>query len=211
MRTLWRWRRYKSLKVSVVFDGYWHQLTLRAVLLLQSVEVINALLMELLSRTTEFIQPNPGTERTLKEPSGFPATSADSPPCLCLCLWQRTGPNWVSSIPCPDSEVGRNQCVTRRQRACWETACCTMAKSSEQLLNLVQSWFWTAERLQVYLESCLTMLGFSFLSFWLIFWTLSPLNNCSDLCLVVQFLSTGWNIDPLVHPPDDPLDSPPSC
>lgn len=38
-----------------------------AVLLLQSVEVINTLLTELLSRTTEFLQPNPGTETTLKE------------------------------------------------------------------------------------------------------------------------------------------------
>lgn len=38
-----------------------------ALLLFQSVEVINTLLTELLSRTTEFLQPNPGSERTLVE------------------------------------------------------------------------------------------------------------------------------------------------
>lgn len=49
---------------------------------LQSVEVINALLTELLSRTTEFLQPNPGNERTPKELRALTALSADSPPYL---------------------------------------------------------------------------------------------------------------------------------
>lgn len=49
-------------------------------------EVINTLLTELLSRTTEFLQPNPGNERTLKELRGFPTLSADAPPCVLVSL-----------------------------------------------------------------------------------------------------------------------------
>lgn len=58
-----------------------------AVLLFQSVEVINTLLTELLSKTTEFLQPNPGSPRRLEELSSLPVPSADPPPlCPCVCL-----------------------------------------------------------------------------------------------------------------------------
>lgn len=49
-------------------------------------EVINALLTELLSRTTEFLQPNPGSERTLEELRSLPVLSAESPLLVCVSL-----------------------------------------------------------------------------------------------------------------------------
>lgn len=49
-------------------------------------DVINTLLTELLSRTTEFLQPNPGSERTLEELRSLAVPSAESPPLVCVPL-----------------------------------------------------------------------------------------------------------------------------
>ena len=51
---------------------------------------------------------------------------------------QRTELNSACSTPCPGYEDRRGRRGTRRQRACWETACCFTARSSELPLNLVR-------------------------------------------------------------------------
>lgn len=54
-------------------------------------------------------------------------------------LHQRTERSGASSTPCPGSEAGPGLWGTRRQRAFWETACCSTARSSEPPLNSVIS------------------------------------------------------------------------
>lgn len=114
----------------------------------QTVVVIYSLLVELLSKTTEFLQPNPGTEKNKPywtQHRCFHETQCESQEtqtCCVFCVgWQRTEQNWACSTPCPGFVGGAGRWVTHRQSGCWETACCTTAKSSVLPLNLVRQLF----------------------------------------------------------------------
>lgn len=103
----------------------------------QKVEVTNKSVFDLLSRTQEYLQPNPGkTKITGFTPKKIKSWNSKTPNAKTFPA-QLLEPNSTCWTRCPRSEGRWRPRATLRLKACWETACCATAMNWETIQSLV--------------------------------------------------------------------------